>query len=87
LATTPTPPEAGNTTDFGAALDHRDCSRHCWAAFSGETEMQVDLHNTAQIFGASVSALATLLLLIRAWIRRRTELFKDRGATRARATE
>ena len=49
--------------------------------------MQVDLHNTAQIFGASVSALAALLLLIRAWVRRRAELFKDRGATRARAIE
>jgi hypothetical protein len=55
--------------------------------FSGETDMQIDLHNTAQIFGASVSALAALMLLVRAWIRRRAETFKGRGATRARATE
>jgi hypothetical protein len=49
--------------------------------------MQIDLHNTAQIFGASMSALATLLLLIRAWIRKRAELYKGRGAARTRATE
>jgi hypothetical protein len=49
--------------------------------------MQIDLHNTAQIFAGSVSALAAVLLLIRAWVRRRAELFKDRGAPRARITE
>jgi hypothetical protein len=68
-------------------LDQGKRSRHCWAAFSGETEMQIDLHNTAQIFAGSVSAFAAVLLLIRAWVRRRAELFKDRGATRARATD